>query len=229
MTDTKPADVAQALLAAQKELPKITKDKQAHHSKYADLATITEHVFPVLTKHGLVWTCQPTMVSETQLVLRWALIHAPSGDRWTGDYPIPATSPQTIGGNMTYARRYALCAVVGVVADEDDDGQQAENEHAKQQQQRSRVRSRGQDPPPPFEGRDGADEPGSKTDLQRRKIMTAMGKMPHEVRAAALSDITGREIESTNDLSFNEAQKVLRRIDEERRRAAAEQEEVPHE
>jgi hypothetical protein len=215
MTDPKPGDVAQALLAAQKELPKITKDKQAHHSKYADLATITEHVFPVLTKHGLVWTCQPTMVSDTQLVLRWALIHAPSGDRWTGDYPIPATSPQTIGGAMTYARRYALCGVLGVVADEDDDGQEAENAQAAQAQSNRRTRNRGQDPPPPFDDRDGADAPGSKTDLQRTRIMQTMGKMPRDVRIAALSDIIGREIESANDLSFNEAQKVLRRIAEE--------------
>jgi hypothetical protein len=159
------------------------------------------------------------MATDDRLVLRWWLIHAASGGSWTGDWPLPATSPQTIGGNITYARRYALCAVVGVVADEDDDGQQAENELAAQKQSNRRTRNRGQDPPPPYDDRDGADEPGSKTDLQRRKIMMAMGRMPREIRMAALSDIIGHEIESANDLSFNEAQKVLKRIEDDRKEA----------
>lgn len=222
-------ELAAALLGVQKELPRITKDQRAdvrhkdggaHSFRYAGLDTITEAIFPILGKHHLVWTCQPTMATDDRLVLRWWLIHAPSGGSWTGDWPLPATSPQTIGGNITYARRYALCAVVGVVADEDDDGQQAENELAAQKQSNRRARNRGQDPPPPFDDRDGADEPGSKTDLQRTRIMQAMGKMPRDVRLTVVSDTIGRQVSSVNDLSFNEAQKMLRRIEEERQEAA---------
>lgn len=33
--------------------------------------------------------------------------------------------PQSLGSSLTYARRYALSAIVGICADEDDDGEKA--------------------------------------------------------------------------------------------------------
>lgn len=55
--------------------------------------------------------------------------------------PLPQpgrVSPQELGSAITYARRYALCAVVGVtVIDEDDDATQAQ-EAAEQQQRQQR-------------------------------------------------------------------------------------------
>lgn len=213
------SEIAAALLTVQKNLPRVVKSQQAHHSKYADLATITEAVFPVLADAGLVWTCHPLMAGDDRLVMRWQLVHAASGDTWTGDYPIPASSPQTIGGALTYARRYAMCSVIGLVADEDDDGNVVEQETAKRQQDGQRARNRGQKPAEPFEPAFAADAPGSKSDLQRTKIMQAMGRMPREVRLTALADVIGREVGSVNDLSFNEAQKVLKRIEDDRRHA----------
>jgi hypothetical protein len=53
-------------------------------------------------------------------------MHA-SGESISGRYPLrpQQQTPQGYGSALTYARRYALAAMVGVVADEDDDGNAA--------------------------------------------------------------------------------------------------------
>ena len=124
MTD-QPGSLAAALIQLQAQLPRITKADRAQAgnrvTSYANLNTITEAVFPLLLALGLCWTCQPTM-SEGQFVLLYELIHEGSGERIRGYYPLPQNAnSQSIGGAITYARRYALCAVLGIAPAEDDD------------------------------------------------------------------------------------------------------------
>lgn len=49
-----------------------------------------------------------------------------------GPLTLPATKadPQGFGSATTYAKRYALCAVFGVIADQDDDGQLSSGRNA---------------------------------------------------------------------------------------------------
>jgi hypothetical protein len=56
--------------------------------------------------------------------LTYILVHAESGTELRGEMALlPAKAdPQGQGSAITYARRYALMAVLGLVADEDDDG-----------------------------------------------------------------------------------------------------------
>ena len=137
MTAEVPGSLAAALVQLQARLPRIGKDAEADTGKYkyryADLATITAAIFPLLAELGLYWVCAPGLDANGNFVLHYTLGHAPSGglDMITGDYPLPNATPQTIGGAITYARRYALCAVTGVVADEDDDAAAAEAEARK--------------------------------------------------------------------------------------------------
>lgn len=116
-----------ALAAAQGELPAIRKDNVAKISpgreyRYADLATVLAAVRPVLSKHGLALV-QRTDIREGALVLMTELRHA-SGEVIDTLYPVCATGArhQEMGGALTYARRYALCALLGIAADDDDDG-----------------------------------------------------------------------------------------------------------
>ena len=123
------ANLATALAAFQKALPKIGKgsvaDAGTYKFKYADLADVSAAVLPLLGEHGLSFSARPTLDEGGRFVLAYELLHA-SDERRTGSYPLPASgSPQQIGSAITYARRYALCAVTGVAADEDDDGQAA--------------------------------------------------------------------------------------------------------
>ena len=115
----------EAMLAVQAESPTIAKNATNPHfrSKYAPLDTIVETVGPILAKHGLVWTTLPT-VNNT---LMYRLTHAPTGEALEGEMPLllAKNDAQGFGSAITYARRYAMVAVLNLVADDDDDGNAA--------------------------------------------------------------------------------------------------------
>ena len=131
------AKVCAALVAAQADLRNPAKDRTANTGtysyKYADLASILDLVRPVLAKHGLAIT-QDVRMEDCRLLIHSRLIHS-SGECL--DFgPLAGsvgTSWQQTGGGITYARRYALQAILGIAADEDDDAATA--------------------PPPPAKGR----------------------------------------------------------------------------
>jgi hypothetical protein len=183
----RPSSLAEALTLLQTRLPRITKDAQGQRSKYADLHTLTEALRDTLSELGLAWVCKPTLRPDGEFVLAYSLHHAPSGEAETGDYPLNRnTDPQRMGSEITYARRYALTAVLNIApAGDDDDGQAAADA------------SRGSDwraPANPSSrkaarSRDTADEdtawntpeseklPGSITDEQTRRIGILFGKI----------------------------------------------------
>lgn len=121
-----PTTLAEALAAAQLEITDPAKDAVNPHfrSRYADLATVLKTVRPVLARHGIAFT-QTTQILDGALVLVTRLHWR--DEELAGYYPINPTKadPQGYGSAMTYARRYALQAMVGVAADEDDDGNAA--------------------------------------------------------------------------------------------------------
>ena len=121
-----PTTLAEALAAAQLEITDPAKDAVNPHfrSRYADLATVLKTVRPVLAKHGIALT-QTTQILDGALVLVTRLHWR--DEELAGYYPINPTKadPQGYGSAMTYARRYALQAIVGVAADDDDDGNAA--------------------------------------------------------------------------------------------------------
>lgn len=141
MTDTPPPDrqeplfsrLAEALAAFQAELPSVVaretgrvtgqnKEGKAYSYEYsyADLAEVSRAALPLLGRHGLAFTCWPTINANNQFVLRYELVHK-AGEVKTGEYPIKGGTPQATGSEITYARRYCLCAVTGISPDQDDD------------------------------------------------------------------------------------------------------------
>lgn len=130
-------NLAAALAAFQAQLPRLGKantatvrsDKGNYSYKYADLAEVSTLVLPLMAAQGLSFSAKPTLDEQNRFVLVYALRHS-SGESDEGRYPLPANgTPQQVGSAITYARRYALCAVAGIAPDEDDDGRTA-NEHA---------------------------------------------------------------------------------------------------
>jgi hypothetical protein len=117
--------VCAALVAAQADLRNPPKDKTANTGtysyKYADLASILDLVRPTLAKHGLAIT-QDVVMQDGRLLIYTRLIHA-SGECL--DFgPLAGqvgTSWQQTGGGITYARRYALQAVLGLQSEDDTD------------------------------------------------------------------------------------------------------------
>jgi hypothetical protein len=135
MTDKK---LFQQLVEFQAELPAITKEANNpfFKSKYATLEAIQQTIQPLLTKHGLGYMFMPTVDGLA------CVLFNTTGEKIEFVYPANLTGkPQDIGSNITYAKRYALCAMLGlIVGDEDDDGNKAQ-ETAKPVQKDEKLES----------------------------------------------------------------------------------------
>lgn len=129
------AELAKALVAVQKEMPKLTKnaDNPFFKSKYVDLATVMESMLPILSKNGLAIT-QFVSHIDGQSSLTTTLIHE-SGEFMSATMPLllPKNDPQGQGSAITYARRYGAMSALGIVADEDDDGNKAARSYQQSQ------------------------------------------------------------------------------------------------
>lgn len=271
MTD-QPPTLAAALAELQTQLPHIGKTATAQYGKYADLADVSREMLPLMGKLGLSFIARPTLNENGQFVLLWSLLHV-SGDHESGQYPLPGMDkgPQALGSAITYARRYTLCAVTGVSADDDDDGAAAEDapreaanggrwmnrrpdappkalqdkrtparttgsEHEQLRtgtveatpDDRPAKRARGQapegdpwldQPPGTFGETPPEDRHGSIDGRQRSILMAHLGKLRRDERLGKLAGMAGREVESTNDLSWVEADRAIKAIEAEQKAA----------
>jgi hypothetical protein len=116
--------LAEALLAAQKEMPAVERNAENPHfkSKFTSLDHLLSKVRPVLNQHGLVLVQAPDL-QEGQAVLRTIIIHS-SGEQMAFAAPLtPAKNdPQGQGAAITYMRRYSAAAMLAIADQEDDDG-----------------------------------------------------------------------------------------------------------
>ena len=114
--------LAAALSKAQADITGALKDSSNpfFKSKYADLAACWDACRKQLAANNLS-VIQTTQVGEHGLVLVTTLAHA-SGEWVRGELPVRAKddSPQAQGSGITYARRYALAALVGLAQIDDD-------------------------------------------------------------------------------------------------------------
>jgi hypothetical protein len=121
-------DLHTAVLKLQSEIGTLQKNAINPHfkSRYISLENLVEAVQPLLTKHGLIWHCYPSHYDGSP-VLVYTLTHAESGEGMGAEMPLllDKQNAQGLGSAITYARRYALCAVLNIVADVDDDGNKA--------------------------------------------------------------------------------------------------------
>lgn len=118
---------AEAFVQLQAEIRPAIKDatNPAFRSKYADLGAVWEAVKEPLKGHGFAIIQMPQFEGDT-MYLETIILHV-SGEKMAGRYPIKPTKqdPQGYGSAITYARRYSVCAMLGVIADDDDDGNAA--------------------------------------------------------------------------------------------------------
>lgn len=120
------AELAAALCKAQSQMEGAKKDANNPHfkSKYADLASVWDAIREPLTKNGLS-VVQLLRSIQGGVEVETILMHS-SGQQISDVFAVPASKndAQGYGSAATYARRYALMAMVGV-APEDDDGNAA--------------------------------------------------------------------------------------------------------
>ena len=119
-------ELATALAKAQGQIEGAKKDSTNPHfkSSYADLASVWDACRKALSSNGLS-VAQGAESEDGRVGITTILMHA-SG-QWMRSTLLMRPmkdDPQGIGSCVTYARRYALAAIVGV-APEDDDGNAA--------------------------------------------------------------------------------------------------------
>lgn len=133
------AQIATALAAAQGQFANPLKDKTAkvktrtggeYSFNYADLASVFDAIRQPLSINALALVQAPRidyLPDNVALVtVTTRLIHG-SGEWLECDVTMGADEqrPQVVSSAITYAKRYGLQALLGVVADEDDDGNAA--------------------------------------------------------------------------------------------------------
>ena len=227
-------NLAAALALVQTKLPTIAKhqtatvrsEKGSYTYDYADLADVSEQILPLLGDAGLSWTCLPTL-HEGDFVLRYELLHV-SGESKTGVYPLPKSgTPQAIGAAISYARRYALCAVTGVAPKGDDnDAADAPRTRTAQRQARPVAKQQAAEPAPTRTAQrarvDGPPLPGDDGDKvtqpQLAKLHAAFseaGVIERDERLDIVRRILGRpDLESSKDMTKQDASKVIDALDQ---------------
>lgn len=111
-----------ALAKAQSKITTAFKGEQGFNYKYADLAACLKACRDQLAENNLC-VVQTTEKSENGQTVTVITTLGHSSGQWMRGYltlkPTKA-DPQGIGSAITYARRYALNAMVGIAADDDD-------------------------------------------------------------------------------------------------------------
>jgi hypothetical protein len=125
-TDVK--ELAGAMLKVQAEINPAIKDaaNPFAKSRYATLNSVILASREALLKHGVWVTQYPIEVEVGQLGLVTKLTHATSGQFQSCllVMPLAKQDPQGYGSAMTYARRYSMASMIGLIV-EDDDGETA--------------------------------------------------------------------------------------------------------
>lgn len=208
VTYARTESLAQALAELQRRLPEVRKsetarvitDKGRYEYRYASLADISAAVLPLLAGLGLSFVCRPTLNAERAFVLAYRLLHV-SGEELGGEYPLPASgSPQAAGSAITYARRYTLCAVTGLVASDDDDGAVATAEASP----RSGRRGTRTEPGPAASGEQGRAYDPAATRRRAFALFREARLHTREDRLRFCSSLLGRELETSADVQAAE-------------------------
>ena len=151
MTDS----LAAALAELQATPPRIRKRSRGQvgtrEITYADLATVMDALRPRLDKLGLLWTTRPTISADLGFHLVCTLTHIETGEDMVGYYPLGDGNPQQMGSALTYARRYALVAMTGLIPEGDDDDGHAASQEPRRQPGRQPGRTRTRIPGPEHE------------------------------------------------------------------------------
>jgi hypothetical protein len=125
------SELAKALAEFQAAQTGLELDKQGNRSQYASVGSVMTKVKQA-AQHGLSFSQLVDYEDGVGTHLKTYIMHT-SGEEKVGRYPIAVddmTNNQKLGSAISYARRYALMAALGMAAgiqevefDDDDDGE----------------------------------------------------------------------------------------------------------
>jgi hypothetical protein len=115
------------LAAMQSELPLVGKAGRGHNNaKYAKLEDINEAIRPTLQKYGFAVTFRMNQTDKSVTVTA-RLSHRMGYSEETNlclplDTSGSKNAVQAVGSTVSYAKRYAICALLNISTGDDDDG-----------------------------------------------------------------------------------------------------------
>lgn len=126
--------VFKALATFQEKVPKIDLDgtvkTKAYEFKYATLGNIIDKIKAPLKEAGLVYT---QTIDGDKIVTTLAAVE--DGSTIQSTMPIVfGADPKQVGASITYYRRYALVAMLGIAGEEDKDAPEAAQKKKMSQQ-----------------------------------------------------------------------------------------------
>lgn len=127
------------------DLPAVSRSKKGHNGKYAPIEKINEEIKPVLEKYGFAVSFSIEQ-NENRVTAKCILRHKGGHKEETSvtvfnDQSGSKNPAQAVGSAITYAKRYALCAMLNIsLEDVDDDAQsiQPQPQYKQSQPQRKK-------------------------------------------------------------------------------------------
>lgn len=211
-------ELAKALAAVQLEMKPAPKNAQNPFlkNKYADLQACISTLQEVLPKNGLAYS-QMIVPSEPGSISVDTLLMHSSGQWLKGRCTLPCqattnrdgkasmNAAQAAGSAITYARRYGLSAIVGLVADDDDDGNAAAPSRKQEQAAQRAVREEARSNNP--------EHPDKKQLAAMFAALRSIGITEKEACMTEVQAIIGRSIQSSLELTHAEYQRVMRELE----------------
>lgn len=203
-------ELAAALASAQGQFPEVPRNRSVSVStrsggtyqfRYASLDAILAAVRRPLAENGLaISQLVESGNGATIPVLRTVLMHK-SGQWIESVAPIiSAGGNQEFGSALSYMRRYALSALLGIASQEDDDGNVADGNHV------------GEVAAPEAEDPGGPEEPRRASERQRRLIY-ALSKergKSHEEMVALMDAMFA--VSSSRELTVRQASTLIEHL-----------------
>ena len=203
--------ITKALTDFQADVEHPKKDTEGYNYMYAPLETVINTVKPTLENHNLAVT-QSTVSEDEKVGVRTILWHE-SGqfiefDKLTlpRDDGQQRSSAQAAGSSITYARRYALSAALGIASEEDTDAAKTSKSSAKAN---TKSGSKSQSKKGKDDYNDLADGDGTITDNQQELIFNLFTGT-YDLKTEMGDEFVGSiKQKYTEDLSMQEASNLI--------------------
>jgi hypothetical protein len=208
-------ELATALAKAQGEFSAVPKSSvnPFFKSKYAPLPEVMAAAVPILSKNGLSISQFIGVDVDGRDILTTYLMHT-SGQYISQDMRLHLgkdDTSQALGSSVTYARRYQILAVCGMVQDEDDDGN-ASTQSSMQSAPKAK---------PAEQSLSGAmtKAVGNTTGLATENMTKMIWAICHKSlnwddgqMFDEVDKIVGHRVEKLTDLTYDEAQSVIKNL-----------------
>lgn len=237
------AAFVRARAAMQATIAKDATAKAGSYSySYLTLGTLMEAIAPHLHQNNLALVQEASLDTDGVTIETW-IIHESGGMLQFAPLTMPLgkRDAQAVGSAISYGRRYAITAICGIAAD-DDDGQAATDAVRGQKQAQSGRRTQ-QAPKTPTQHRNGAHSPAALPDVTADEVFGEMGKRGdvseatiqrlqelgvemyggewHTKQAQLIEHASGGEAKTVDDLYEAEAQVLIKGIEKRMKQAVS--------